>query len=109
MDKFVDSVSGLGDAIRSSFGKNVGQMPAPVSAKCEQLTAAVQATGAFDTVVLQEDLTKGQTILNYTIELQDSATKSASSSVLLLSRRTWTVKGNFVHAVDLSQSGRRLF
>ena len=76
VDEFVSSVQGLGDAVTKSFDVNAGKMAAPVSSKCAELRATVAATGSFDSVVLQEDLSKGQTIIGYTLELQDPSSKA---------------------------------
>ena len=75
VDEFVESVTQMGDAVRASFGKDVGHLAAPVSGKCADLSVVVEATDPFDTVLLQEGLTKGQTILGYTLETQDKASK----------------------------------
>merc|ERR1712146_30269 len=72
----------MGDAVRASFGKNVGILTSPVSAKCADLSAVVNATGPFDAVVLQEGLDKGQTILGYTLETQDRATQKWTAIAL---------------------------
>lgn len=72
-DEFVASVTGLGDAVRDSFGANVGTTTgsAALSGPCDGLVIVVASTGAaFDAVQLIEDQTNGQSVLAYTLELQ---------------------------------------
>lgn len=69
VDEFVASAGGLGDAVRRSFGMHSGALASPRTAKCAELNVTIAANGPFDTVVLQEGLTRGQTITGYTLEL----------------------------------------
>ena len=62
----------MGKAVRESFDTNVGSMSQPVTAKCSDLSIVVAATGAFDAVVVTEDLAHGQSVLAYTLEQQVS-------------------------------------
>jgi hypothetical protein len=75
VDEFVAAVAGMGDAVQKSFGVHAGRMARPVTAKCAQLRVVLPSVGTFDSVVLQEGLTNGQTILNYTLDLQHPDTK----------------------------------
>lgn len=76
-EEFVESVRGMGDAVRYSFGLEtaVGSMAHPMTEECSNFEAVVTASGTFDTVVLQEDQTNGQKLLGYTLDVQDVGTK----------------------------------
>ena len=67
--EFVEAVSGLGSAVRASFDSDLGHLATPAHGSCATLEVLVSATGPFDAVLLQEDLSKGQTILGYRLEL----------------------------------------
>lgn len=90
-DGFVRAVSQVGDAVRASFDVDVGKSPSPVTAKCSDVEVIAEATGSFDAIMVTEDLTHGQAVLGYTIELQDPHTKA------------WTAV-----SVDPSQGGQTI-
>jgi alpha-L-fucosidase len=74
-EEFVQSVTEMGDAVRKSFGVDVGSTDGTVSGSCSTLEVVVKATGVFDAIVIQEDLSQGQYILGYSLEMQDATTK----------------------------------
>ena len=74
-DGFVQAVTALGAAVEASFGpgSEIGSntsLPGP----CHSYEVLVAATvgGAFDAVVMQETLTTGQSILQYSLDVQGS-------------------------------------
>ena len=73
-EEYVHAVTRTGTAIRNSFGTNVGRVGS-VAAACDKLSVVVKSTGVFDTVMLREDLTRGQTVLGYSLEQQRCGTK----------------------------------
>jgi len=74
-EEYVDAARGVGDAIRASFGVNVGSS-GPVSGRCDgSALVTVPATGAFDAVLMMEDLTDGQNMIGFQLELQDQSGK----------------------------------
>lgn len=70
---YVESVTTAGDAIRRSFGVSVGSSShtTKLTGQCEQLAVVVRASAVFDAVMIREDLSAGQAILSYSLELQD--------------------------------------
>lgn len=75
-DEFVRAVTEVGDAVRRSFGVHAGSTAAAAGGACGALTVVVAATGPFDAVMMQEELSKGQQVLGYTLELQDRDTNA---------------------------------
>jgi alpha-L-fucosidase len=73
--EFVHSVTQMGDAVRDSFGTDMGKASAPVTNKCSQISVVAEATGSFDAVIIMEDLTHGQVVLGYSLEVQHATTK----------------------------------
>lgn len=71
--EFVDSVSSLGKGIRSTFDTNVGAVHEQ-SGDCDKMSVEVQSSGSFDTIMLIEDLTAGQQVLSYSIEIKSFTT-----------------------------------
>jgi alpha-L-fucosidase len=74
--EFVQSVREMGQSVRKSFGVNVGSTDGGIGGSCSTLEVVVKATGAFDAIMIREDLSQGQYILGYTLELQDAASKA---------------------------------
>eukprot|EP00040_Diaphanoeca_grandis_P031655 m.189831 g.189831 ORF g.189831 m.189831 type:complete len:612 (-) comp32388_c2_seq1:152-1987(-) len=70
-DGFVQSATELGDAVRKSFGTNVGQKT-NVSGPCSSFEVVVPVVGAavFNAVMMQEQIELGQSILKYSLDLQ---------------------------------------
>jgi hypothetical protein len=66
----------MGDAVRKSFGVATALNGTTATGPCSTVEAVVTVTAGtpFDALVLQEDLSLGQVVLGYTIELQSSAT-----------------------------------
>ncbi len=65
---------GLFAAARAGMlSRSAGVLPAPVSLPCAGMSITLPIAGAFDTVVLTEDLVAGQVIGSYTLEARDAA------------------------------------
>ena len=73
-EKYVASAAQASDAIRRSFGGSVGSTSGAVSGTCSELAAVVKADREFDAVMISEDLSAGQVVLGYSLELEDCVT-----------------------------------
>lgn len=76
-EEFLEAVTGVGDAVTASFGSNVGATPGAVKGTCDGKTplATITAHGEFDAILLAEELSTGQNVLGFEIEVQDKAGK----------------------------------
>eukprot|EP00041_Stephanoeca_diplocostata_P022021 m.521846 g.521846 ORF g.521846 m.521846 type:complete len:269 (+) comp21965_c0_seq1:1202-2008(+) len=73
-EEFVESVRVMNTAVKESFGADVASHE-NISATCQDMVVVIEApNGAvFDTVMMQEDLSHGQVILSYTLEVRDTS------------------------------------
>ena len=71
-DDFVATLARVGAARRATFGDPRAALPAPVAAACAALSITLPVNGTFDTVLLMEDLSAGQVVAAYTLEVLDA-------------------------------------
>ena len=72
-DAYVEQLTLFGAARTATYSNPLAALAAPVSAACAALSVELPVSGAFDTLLLAEDLTAGQVIAAYTVEARDAA------------------------------------
>lgn len=70
---YVEQVALFGAARSATYSQPIASLAAPAVAPCADLSVELPVSGAFDTVLLAEDLLGGQVIASYTLEVRDAA------------------------------------
>jgi hypothetical protein len=73
-DAYVTQLRAFGAARAATYSDPRAALAAPVSAPCASLSVVVRVDGSFDTLLMAEDLTAGQVIASYSIEMQNGST-----------------------------------
>jgi hypothetical protein len=73
-DEYVQQLKLVSAARSATFSNPLASLPSPVSATCTNLSIVLPVSGDFDMVFFQEDLTAGQVIASYSLEIQSAST-----------------------------------